>query len=454
MVRFHPLLPLFGLALILVACNGPKSMSKRAGELSAAGFNEQAASLYTMALRKRPGYVDAMVGLKLTGQGVLDVHIGEFQRAALAGRRADAIAEYDRMTAFKASVAAVGVTLNVPASVESDHADLVDDHLIELNDLGHMQLDEEQFAAAETTFKEILRLDPQYEGAAELLTVAQAEPEYRKGKAALEQGLFREAHRALGLVLALDKAYKDASELHTEALQTGRFNIAVTNFESRNRERDVALELRSGVQRGLLNSKDPFLGVVDRTLRKDILAEQELSLSGISDESVAVGELAGARAILSGAILTYSSETGNPLSSTRQGFRKYFKDVKDEEGNIKKVAAYAPARYVLHTQRRSVLLKFEIKLISTETGEVLLSEVEQVHAQDAVEYAVSQVNAGSLYPSRSNGEVDRSGKYRMTALLNARRQLATEASLRAQVIQEATARGQRDIEQFLSRHIE
>ena len=79
MVRFHPLLPLFGLALILVACNGPKSMSKRAGELSAAGFNEQAASLYTMALRKRPGYVDAMVGLKLTGQGVLDVH-SQFQR--------------------------------------------------------------------------------------------------------------------------------------------------------------------------------------------------------------------------------------------------------------------------------------------------------------------------------------------------------------------------------------
>ena len=42
-------------------------------------------------------------------------------------------------------------------------------------------------------------------------------------------------------------------------------------------------------------------------------------------------------------------------------------------------------------------VKFEIKLISTETGEVLLSEVERVHAQDAVEYAVSQVQAGGLY---------------------------------------------------------
>ena len=192
----------------------------------------------------------------------------------------------------------------------------------------------------------------------------------------------------------------------------------------------------------------------DRTLREDIIAEQELSLSGISDESVEVGELAGARAILTGSILTYSAETGAPLSTKRNGFRKYFREVKDDEGNIKKVAAFAPARYTLHSQRRSVLLKFEIKLISTETGEVMLSEVEQVHAQDAVEYAVSQVPAGNLYPARANGEVDRGGRSRMNALLGARRGLATEASLRAQVIQEATARGTRDIEQFLTRHIE
>ena len=454
MIRIHSLLSLLGLALILTACNGPKTISKRAGELHATGFNEQAANLYTLALRKRPGYVDAMIGLKMTGQGVLDAHIGEFQRAAMDGRRADAISEYDGMMAFKAKVAAVGVELFIPAAVEADHANLMDDHLIELSDLGHAQLEDEKFEEAKKTFREILRLDPAYGDAAELFIVARAEPKYREGKTALEGGLYREAHGALSLVLALDNGYKDAADLRAEALETGRFNVAVADFESRDQDRDVALELRSGVQRGLLGSDDPFVGVVDRTLREDILAEQELSLSGISDESVAVGELAGARAILSGAILTYSSETGAPSSTNRNGYRRYLREVKDEEGKIKKVAAFSPARYVLHTQRRSVLLKFEIKLISTETGEVLLSEVEQVHAQDAVEYAVSQVSAGNLYPARANGEVDRGGRSRMNALLGARRQLATESSLRAQVIQEATARGKRDIEQFLERHIE
>ncbi len=454
MTRTRFFLPLVGLALALASCNGPKSLSKRAGELHAVGFNQQAADLYAMALRKRPGYVDAMIGLKMTGQGVVDAHIGEFQRAAMDGRRADAIAEYDRMSAFKTRVSSLGVELVVPASVESDHDDLVDEHLIELDDLGHAQLEEEAFAEAEATFREILRLDPQYGDAAELLTVARAEPKYRAGKSALETGRFREAHSELGLVIALDADYKDAADLHAEALETGRFNVAISDFDSRDRDKDVALELRSGVQRGLLDSSDPFVGVVDRTLREDIIAEQELSLSGISDESVEVGELASARAILTGSILTYSTETGSPLSTKRNGFRKYFREVKDDEGNIKKVAAFASARYTLHSRRRSVLLKFEIKLISTETGEVMLSEVEQVHAQDAVEYAVSQVPAGNLYPARANGEVDRGGKSRMNALLGARRELATEASLRAQVIQEATARGTRDIEQFLTRHIE
>lgn len=454
MIRLASSLLLIGTALTFAACNGPKAISKRAGELHSAGFNPQAADLYYLALRKRPGYVDAMTGLQMTGQGVIDSEVGEFQRAAMSGERAEAIAIYDRMTAFKNKIAGVGITLLIPSAVEQDHDDLMDDHLIELSEQGQSELEAEDFAAAEKTYREILRLDPEYGDAASLLVVARAEPPYREGSDALDMGQFREAHRLLSTVTSIDGEYKDAAQLRDDALDLGRFNVAITEFEARNRDRDVALELRSGLQQGLFQSSDPFIGVVDRTLREDILAEQELSLSGISDESVEVGGIAGARAMLTGSILSYSSETSTPQSTPRKGFRKYFKEVMTEEGNTKKVAAFSPAGYVMHTQRRSVLLKYEIKLVSTETGEILMSEVEQVHAQDAVEYAVSQVNAGSLYPARANGEVDRSGKRRMNALLSARRELTPASALRAQIIREATARGLRDVEQFLANHIE
>ena len=452
-MRLTTVLLAIGTALLLTACNGPKAMSKRAGELHAAGFSEQAAHLYYMALRKRPTYTDAMVGMRQTGQGVVDGLIGEFQQAAMDGRRADAIQLYDRMVDYQEKIARVQVDLIIPASVVADHDDLLDGHLIELSEQGHRQLDEQDYAGAEATFREILRLDAQYGDAAALLTVARAEPRYQAGRTALESGLFRDAHAKLAEVVGLDANYKDAADLRDEALELGLFNVAVTDFQASDRDMDVALELRSGIQNGLLQANDPFIGVVDRTLREDIIAEQHLSLSGLSDETVAVGELAGARAMLTGSVLSYSAETSNLQTTSRSGFRKYFKQVKDEEGNLKKVAAFAPASYKLYTQRRQVELKFELKLISTETGEVLLSEVERVHAQDAVEYAVSQVQAGSLYPARANGEVNRSGKSRMNALLGARRDLATLSALRAQVIAEATTRGRRDIEQFLERHI-
>ncbi len=429
-------------------------MTKRATELQMAGMDRQAADLFRMALTKKPGYLDAMVGLKMAGQGVVDAQVGEFQRFAMDGQRADAIATYERISAYVDQVALTKVDLIIPPSVHTQYGNLVDDHLIELDAQAHSEMAEEDFAAAQKTLEEILRLDPQYGDAAELLVVAKAEPKYRAGKLAYEASLHRKAHENLNVVVALNSEYKDASVLLAAALEEGRFNVAVTSFESNANQRDLALDMRSGIQNALLETQDPFIGVVDRTLREDIIAEQELSLSGISDESVDVGGLAGAKAILTGAILQYSTETSEPIVTSRNGFRKYFKEVLDDEGKTKKVAAYAPARYTLHSQRRQSVLKFEIKLVSTETGAVLMSEVEQINVEDNIEFAVSQVNAGSLYPARSNGEVDRNGKRRMDQLLSASRELRTKASMRTQLVREAVARGKKDIEGFLASHIQ
>ena len=157
--------------------------------------------------------------------------------------------------------------------------------------------------------------------------------------------------------------------------------------------------------------------------------------------------------MLTGAILMYTMETGSPLSTPRPGFRKYFKEVQDEEGKTKKVAAFAPAQYVLHSQNREVILKYELKLVSTETSQVLYSKVDEVRGGDAVEFATSLVQAGSLYPARSNGEVNRNGKNEMSHLLGARRELMPESTLRNQVLQEATRRCTRQVETFLSEYI-
>lgn len=444
---------LFLAALLLAACNGPKVLTKRGAELQDAGLNKQAAEMYFLALRKKPGLVDAMVGLRSTAQGVIDAQVGEFQRASMDGRRAEALELYEAMAAYQQRMAKVDVDILIPSTITADYKDHLDEHLIELDEQGHAQLEAEDFAGAESTFLEIIRLEPEYKDAKALLIIARAEPLYRSAEERISEGSYRAAHEALAQVLALDAQYKDAQTLSEQALEEGRFNLAILSFESGRRHEDVALELRSGVQNSLIQSSDPFLGVVDRTQREEILAEQQLSLSGISDEQVEVGGIAGAKAMLTGAILMYSSETGSPISTPQQGFRKYFKEEKDDEGNMRKVAAFAPAQYVLHTRSREVILKYEVKLVSTETSEVLFSKVDEVRGSDAVEFATSQVNAGFLFPARSNGEVNRSGKSQMTSLLNARRELMSESSLRSQLLKEATRRCTRQVETFIGDHV-
>ncbi len=448
------LFPLFMATLLFAGCSGPRALTKRGLELQAAGMGKQAAEMYYLALRKKPGSVDAMVGLRSTGQGVVDGWIGEFQRASMDGRRGDALELYDDMVAYQAKIAKVNVDLLIPSSIISDYEDHLDEHLVELDEEGHRQLEAEEFEAASATFSEILRLDPDYGDARTLLTVAQAEPEYREGSTQLSEEHYRAAHAAFMRALSFDPEYKDAKQRAESALEEGKFNVAILTFEAGRRHGDVALELRSGIQNGLIQSQDPFIGIVDRSQREEIIAEQELSISGISDEQVEVGGLAGARAMLSGAILMYTMESSTPISTPRSGFRKYFREVKDDEGNTKKVAAYAPAPYVLHSQRREVIIKYELKLVSTETSEILFSKVDEVRSVDEVEFATSQVNAGSLYPARANGEVNRSGKSEMNRLLGARRELMAESALRNQVVQEAARRGIRKVESFLASHIE
>lgn len=444
------------LALVLVAsgCSGPKVLTKRGAELQQAGMGRQAAELYYNALRKKPGYVDAMVGLKATGQGVIDGLIGDFKQASMNGDRAEVVGHFEDMTAYRDRMARVGVDLLIPASIERDFRSHLDEHLVELDAEGRRQLEEGNFSGAEDTFKEMIRLNPEYGESQALLVIAQAEPFYRDGRRHLDAEHHRAAHTAFQAALRFDPDYKDARTLMEEALEEGRFNIALIDFDSSPRQRDVALELRSGMQNGLIRTDDPFIGIVDRTQREEIIAEQELSISGLSDEQVEVGGLAGARAMLSGAILRYNMETGSLVSTPRQGFRKYFKEVKDEEGNITKVAAFAPVQYVVHSRRRDVVLKFELKLVSTETSEVLLSKVEEVHAGDEVEYATSEVEANMLYPARANGEVNRSGNAQLKALLQARRELVPESALRDRLFKDAIGKGIRDVESFLADHIE
>ena len=60
------------------SCNGAKAYVKKAIKLEEAGMMEEAANHYMTALRKKPENLDALVGLKRTGQITLSRHLADF----------------------------------------------------------------------------------------------------------------------------------------------------------------------------------------------------------------------------------------------------------------------------------------------------------------------------------------------------------------------------------------
>ena len=94
----HPSLRRFSLGLLalvllgaLPACNGSKAFVKRGAKMEEAGMMPQAANLYYTAVVKKPSNIDAMVGLKRTGQVVLGQHIAAFDEAVAYDMRETAL---------------------------------------------------------------------------------------------------------------------------------------------------------------------------------------------------------------------------------------------------------------------------------------------------------------------------------------------------------------------------
>ena len=73
--------------MTFTSCNGAKAYVKKARKMEEAGMNEQAAAHYMTALRKKPDNLDALTGLKRTGQIVLAKHFVTFDEAVIRNKR-------------------------------------------------------------------------------------------------------------------------------------------------------------------------------------------------------------------------------------------------------------------------------------------------------------------------------------------------------------------------------
>jgi len=115
---------------------------------------------------------------------------------------------------------------------------------------------------------------------------------------------------------------------------------------------------------------------------------------------------------------------------------------------------YKPVRYSEYYQENKVVLSFNYRLVSLETGEVLVSKVAEQEAADHMYYATYDGNRDALVPM-ANGTADLSDRARrdMRSLLSAPREVKPVASLMNDVLRSTSTSMASHIQQELSQKL-
>lgn len=406
-VQKWKLLFLFLLTILLVSCNGSKAYTKKATKLAAAGIHKEAIEYYIQALNRDRSNVEAQLGLRKSGAEVISNYQSKFFKEYNSNNYKSAVYTYIDIQSFKKKTSSYHVEFNLPNNLIEDYLDAKHRFLEEEFELANRLMSEEQFEGAEAVFLEIRKIEPTYkEGDLDKLKeIAQLEPPYRKGNEFLDLGKNRSAYFEFKKVVGKNPSYKDAKFKLDEALELSEYPVAVLKFKNYSGDRDAAAITEANVINDLLSNKGPFLKVLDRTHMDKVLDEQYLAMNGWVEGRGAVktGQILGAKAILSGKILSVKSEIRSPKGRKQKAYKRraekyYNKETKRTETKY----IYDKVYYNNYEGYTQVSASFQYILVSTETGEVLDSGIEEELFRSEVNYSTYSGNHNNLYPGTWN----------------------------------------------------
>lgn len=400
--------------LMAQGCNTSRAFTKRAVKLEEAGLTEEAASSYFRALWKNRYNAEAQIGMKKTGQKIMDMKLGVWSTSRISKDKRTVVYDFLDLLEYQRKIKKVGVELVITDFYMQDFEAVKIDYMHDVYEEGNALLEDGKYDEAEKVFKEITRLDPEFKDTSELKDIAYLEPLYTDGNRALEAQRFREAHTNFTLVMERKADYKNVRELDEEALVAGQFTLAVLPFENSTGKKGADAKAQAYVLQSLTKLNDPFLKIVDRGDLDHILEEQRLGMTGVIDEETAteVGALLGANAILRGNVLSQTSTRGNKQTVTKDGYEAYqIKRYNKSTGRYYNETKYKPVRYQEITQRNSARVSYQYRVVSLVTGEILASDILEKELVSEAHYIEYNGSINDLYPS-SGSAVNSSSRAR------------------------------------------
>lgn len=413
--------------IFLSSCNGSRGLAKKGAQLQEVGLYSDAADFFYKSLLKNNKNIDARIGLSSAGQLVLNEKLSEFSRAKATGDNRKAVYTYLDATAYREKVQRLGISLSAPDYFVSDFNESKSAYLKTLYNRGNDLMAEKSFDEANAVFNELTRLEPNYKDVKQLKSVSENEPIYMTATSLFDRSEYRKAYYEFDAIYTSDPNYKDVAILRSECLDKGQYPVAMVPFENTTRARGVEKKVQAFVLTDLSSLHDPFLKVIERDNMDVILREQRLNLSGMVNEQTAanVGNLLGAKAILTGTVLSYSSKPGRLTAREKDAYESYQVKLynKEEDKNYYETR-YKSVKYTEYYNTNEVSVSFQYKAISLETGEVLFSKVVNKNMDSNMYYAVYPGEVTNLYPSGKDGIITASrDRNQLISLMRAPREI-------------------------------
>lgn len=412
---------LFFCSIFLFVCFyscSSKKLTSKAIELENAGLFQEAAEYYFQALTRKRDNIEAQIGLKRNGQKVLDGLLQKFHSYYTNKDYQNAVYQYIDAQNYEHKVQSVNVMLNFPTQYNQAFIESKGIFLEDLYKKGTIEFQNKNYAQSERIFNEIVQIDDMYKDSQQLLEISIIEPMYINGRQLLSNTQYKKAYFQFDEISRRNANYKDVQILKDKALQNAQLSIVMLPVYCASSQSTYAQSIAGQVYDKFLASQNPFIKVIDRTYSLRLLEQQKINLSPFNNFSSAtgvssfknsksildIGKLVNAKSVWIAKINLLSIQNPMPKIEKKIAYIQTQEKVFDETTKMQKIVSkYTETEYSEIDIQHNVSINFDFQLISTETGEILASEVINHNLSDHVHFAkYTSGDYQSLSPNPNN----------------------------------------------------
>lgn len=421
-----------------------KRYTKKAAEFESQGMYQEATDWYYQALIAKRDYLEAQMGLKRTGQRVIDKTYGDFMSAYNQGNNKQAVYFFLEAEKFEKKLADMDIQLVVPPYYEEYYNEVKSTYLDDQYFSGVKKLNDEDFSGAEKIFREIVTIDAAYKDSKEKLNISIYEPKHRQASNYMGNKKYRTAYYIFEDIIKNYGNYKESVDLKNECQEKATIRIAVQDIKNHSSKPELSSQIKSKIISGLNSSNDPFIKIVEMPKT----STSRLSTSGVSRESTLTKSIQP-DAIVKGTIHSFTYDMGRLQKEDKRGYLEVKTQYKDSEGNTKTKTSYDKVSYQEFKMQRSVIMKFDVTMVDTRTSEILMTKSFNLTNKDAIHYAKYEGKKSALIPGywknkNTNSDEDvisnsRSERRELQELLKSRQKIKTFEALSSELLDEVTS---------------